>query len=199
LPAAGLIAAGPVPSLPETSADRLRLDLLALGMALVGGLMALVGSFFQELQSGVGVFLVVLAAPVIEEVLKPSGIYVLLAKWPQALRGHLHTGLLCAISGAVFGVIESLIYVELYYPDGNDAFVLFRFTVTPVMHAIASFIVGYGLSKSLIDWANGKTSLPKRTRNGYLVGIALHATYNTSTVILGALGILDFLETVLLR
>jgi hypothetical protein len=184
---------------PETSAGRLRLELLALSMALVGGLMALVGAFFQELQSGVGVFLLVLAAPVIEEVLKPSGIYVLLVKWPQALRGQLHTAFLCAVSGAVFGVIESLVYVELYYPNGSDAFVLFRFTVTPVMHAIASFIVGYGLSRSLLEWANGRSPLPQRTRNGYLFGIGLHAVYNTSVVVLGLLGILDFLETVLLR
>jgi RsiW-degrading membrane proteinase PrsW (M82 family) len=163
-------------------------------MAFVGGLMGLVGSFFQELQSGIGIVLVVLAAPVIEEVLKPSGIYLLQLKWPQALRSQLHTALLCAISGAVFGVIESLIYVKVYYPDGSDAFVLFRFTVTPIMHATASFIVGWGITHALIDWANGKTALPKTTRNAFLGGIALHAIYNTGAVILGLLGVLDFLD-----
>lgn len=194
-----VLASEAVLQLPQTTAGRIGLDLFALLMALVGGLLALIGSFFQELQSGVGIFLVILAAPVIEEVLKPSGVYLLLLRWPQALRGQLHTGLLCAISGAVFGIIESLIYVEIYYPDGSDAFVLFRFSVTPLMHTVASFIVGYGLSRSLLDWANGKTGLPKTTRNHYLLGIGIHAVYNTSVVILGALGILDFLETTLLR
>lgn len=200
----GVVAARPALAVeavlqrPETTAGRIGLDLFALFMALFGGLLALVGSFFQELQSGVGIFLIILAAPVIEEVLKPSGIYLLLLKWPQALRGQLHTGLLCAISGAVFGVIESLIYVEIYYPDGSDAFVLFRFTVTPVMHMVASFVVGYGLSHSLLDWANGKSGLPKTTRNHYLNGIGIHAVYNISVVILGVLGVLDFLETSLL-
>ncbi len=193
------LAADAVLQRPETTAGRIGLDVFALLMALVGGLLALIGSFFQELQSGVWIFLIILAAPVIEEVLKPSGIYLLLLKWPQALRGQLHTALLCAISGAVFGIIESLIYVELYYPDGSDAFVLFRFTVTPIMHTVASFIVGYGLSRSLIDWANGKSGLPTITRNHYLLGIGIHAAYNTSAVILGALGALDFLETALLR
>jgi RsiW-degrading membrane proteinase PrsW (M82 family) len=183
----------------EAPASRLGLDLLALSMALLGGLLALAGAFFQELQSGVGVFLLVLAAPVIEEVLKPSGMYLLLVKWPQALRGQLHTALLCALSGAVFGILESLIYVELYYPDGSDAFVLFRFTVTPIMHATASFIVGYGLSQGLVDWANGKSRLSKRTRTCYLLGIGLHASYNASVLILGGLGVLDFLKTAVLR
>ena len=127
-------------------------------------------------------------APIIEEALKPAGIYLLLVKWPQALRGQLHTALLCAISGAVFGVIESLIYVELYYPEGNDSFVLFRFTVTPIMHALASFIVGFGLTRGLIDWANGKSSLPKMTRNCFIAGIGLHAVYNTTAVLSGAPG-----------
>jgi RsiW-degrading membrane proteinase PrsW (M82 family) len=182
---------------PTTS--RLGLDLLAVSMALIGGLLALAGAFFQELQSGFGIFLLVLAAPVIEEVLKPSGIYLLLARWPQALRGQLHTALLCAVSGAVFGILESLIYVELYYPNGSDAFVLFRFTVTPIMHATASFIFGYGLSQGLVDWANGRSRLSKHTRNCYLLGIGLHATYNASVLILGAFGVLDFLETTVFR
>jgi RsiW-degrading membrane proteinase PrsW (M82 family) len=189
---AAVRAAGPTTS-------RLGLDLLAVSMALIGGLLALAGAFFQELQSGFGIFLLVLAAPVIEEVLKPSGIYLLLVRWPRALRGQLHTALLCAISGAVFGILESLIYVELYYPNGSDAFVLFRFTVTPIMHATASFIVGYGLSQGLVDWANGRSRLSKHTRNCYILGIGLHASYNASVLILGAFGVLDFLETTVFR
>jgi hypothetical protein len=103
--------------------------------------------------------------------------------------------MLCAVSGAVFGVIESLIYVELYYPEGNDNFVLFRFTVTPLMHATASFIVGLGLSRALVDWVNGRATLPKLTRNCFIAGMALHAVYNTSAVLLGVFGVLDFLDT----
>jgi RsiW-degrading membrane proteinase PrsW (M82 family) len=161
-------------------------------MALLGGLIGLLGAFLQELQSGAAVFAIILAAPVIEEVLKPSGIYLLLLKWPHALRGRVHTALLCAISGAVFGVIESFIYTEVYYPEGSDSFVLFRFTVTPIMHALASFIVGWGLTQGLLDWANGRGSLPKTTRNCFLGGIGLHAVYNTTAVILGVVGVLDF-------
>lgn len=178
-----------------TPFERVALELWALALALFGGLFAIIGAFFQELQSGIGILLVVLAAPVIEEALKPGGIYLLLLFWPYALRGRLHTALLCAISGAVFGVVESLIYVEVYYPDGSNAFVLFRFTVTPVMHALASFIVGYGLTREIVDWANGKASLPAFTRNCFLAGIGLHALYNTAAVVLGLLGVLDFLET----
>ncbi len=184
------------PARPPSRGGRLGLDLLALVLAVLGGFMALAGALVTEFQSGsVGIILVAIGAPVIEEALKPSGIYLLLVRWPFALRSRFHSGLLCAISGAVFGVIESLIYTELYFPEGGENFVLFRFTVTPTMHAVASFLVGFGLSKATLDWAVGKQPLPRATRNFFLAGVGVHAAYNTSAIVLGAVGLLDFLES----
>ena len=42
-----------------------------------------------------------IAAPLIEEALKPTGIYIILLRWPWALLGRLHTALLTATGGTL--------------------------------------------------------------------------------------------------
>jgi RsiW-degrading membrane proteinase PrsW (M82 family) len=148
------------------------------------------GVVFQELQVfGLGAFV---AAPVIEEAMKPAGIYILMLRWPQALLGRGHTAMLAAIAGLTFGLIESYIYVEFYFPELGSDYVLFRFTVPVLMHVVASSIVGYGLNRSLIDWAAGRAPFPKETRSFYFAAVALHAVYNLVAVILAVTGELDF-------
>ena len=85
---------------------------LAVLVALVGGLLGIIGAFFQEAQTTLTyVLLPFIGAPLIEEALKPSGIYLAMLWWPRALRNQLFTAVLCALSGLVFGIIESLVYV----------------------------------------------------------------------------------------
>lgn len=164
---------------------------LAVVVALVGCMFGIVGAVLQEIQSGLflGPFI---AAPLIEEALKPTGIYIILLRWPWALLGRLHIALLTALAGLCFGLIESYIYVTFYNPDGGSDYVLFRFTVPVLMHVVASFIVGLGLSRSVIDWASGRAPFPKRTRNFYFAAAGLHAVYNTTAVILVLTGVLEF-------
>ena len=88
-----------VGSSPVVVARRLRYDLLALFLAIVGGGLGIVGAFVQEFQAGLLIFI---GAPMIEEALKPAGIYILLIRWPQALRGRLYTAVLAGISGLSF-------------------------------------------------------------------------------------------------
>jgi len=164
---------------------------VALLMALLGGVLGVFGAVLQELQSSgfAGPFI---AAPIIEEALKPAGIYILLIVWPRALAGRLHTATLTAISGLCFGLIESYVYVTWYYPEGDSAYVLFRFTIPVMMHMLASFMVGFGLSRQLVDWAAGRASFPKMTRNFYIAAVLLHAIYNTTVVALDIAGVLEF-------
>jgi len=161
----------------------------AILVAVVGCVVGIPAVIFQELQAAFGPFV---AAPVIEEAMKPAGIYILMLRWPQALLGRLHTALLAALAGLTFGLIESFIYVKVYFPDEGSDFVLFRFTVPVLMHTVASFIVGYGLSRTVIDWAAGRAAFPKVTRNFYFAAVALHAIYNTVAVILSLTGVLEF-------
>jgi RsiW-degrading membrane proteinase PrsW (M82 family) len=166
--------------------------LIGVVVALLGGAFGIPGAFFQELYAGGGIFLAFTGAPIIEEALKPIGVYFLLLRRPQAIASQLHAAVLTALGGLAFAVIESLVYVSFYYPNEGSDFVLFRFTVPLIMHCAASFLVGLGLSRSVFDWAAGKAPLPKRTRNFYLAAVALHALYNLTAVILSVSGVLSF-------
>ena len=182
----------PLPSRPTTAAGMVALQMLALVLAILGGAFGIVGAISQELRAGGGVMLAFAAAPLIEEALKPAGIYILLIRWPQALIGRLHTATLTAISGLCFGLIESYVYVNVYNPDGGADYRLFRYTVPVAMHVIASFVVGLGLDRSVIDWAAGRGRLSKSTRNFYIAGVVLHVTYNLVAVVLALTGVLNF-------
>ncbi len=167
---------------------------LALGalVAALGGLLGILGAAVEEFRSGGGILLIVAGAPVIEEALKPVGVYLLLTRWPGLLHGRLHTAALSALAGLTFGVVESLMYVNLYVDDPTPSYVTYRFTVTLGLHAGASFIAGLGINRSLLDWAGGSAPFPRASRYFFVAAMALHAVYNTVATILSLAGVLDF-------
>jgi len=166
---------------------------LAVLLALIGGLLGIIGAIFQEAQTTLTyVFLPFIGAPLIEEALKPSGIYLALLWWPRVLRSQLFTAVLCALSGLVFGIIESLVYVTLYVDNPSDEFIVFRFSVPLGLHAACSYLVGLGLNQQVIDWAAGRAKLPKSSRNFYVAAVIIHGTYNLTAVILSITGVIDF-------
>ncbi|TMB65460.1 MAG: PrsW family intramembrane metalloprotease [Chloroflexi bacterium] len=175
-------AAEPAPSQDSTQSPPGRAPayqyLLVVLVALVGGLLGIIGAFFQEAQSTLTyILLPFIGAPLIEEALKPSGIYLALLWWPRALRSQLLTALFCALSGLVFGIIESLVYVTLYVDNPSD-----------------EFIVCLGLNQQVIDWAAGRKKLPRASRNFYIAAVVIHGTYNLTAVILTISGVINFNE-----
>lgn len=170
----------------------IRHHLLAIGFALLGGLLGILGAFVAEARSSVPFLLIFIGAPVVEEITKPAGVYLFLIRWRNILRSQLYIALLAALAGLCFGLLESLVYVTLYVPDHSRAFFIYRFTVTVLLHAVASFIAGLGINAGLIDWANGDAPFPRATRNAFAAAIALHAIYNTTVVILSFTGPLNF-------
>jgi RsiW-degrading membrane proteinase PrsW (M82 family) len=163
--------------------------LLALVVALLGGVLGILGAFVQEIQTGGLLLLPFLGAPIIEEIAKPCGVYLLLARWPRLLRGQLHTALLAAAAGHSFALVEALVYLEVYFPDAPDWFVTYRLSLPLILHAAASFTVGLGINRGLLDWAARGSPLPRATRNFYLAGIGLHAVFNTVVTALAIGGV----------
>ena len=167
--------------------------ILTVLLALVGGLLGIIGAIFQEAQTTFTyVLLPFIGAPIIEEALKPSGLYLALLWWPRALRNQVFTAVLCALSGLVFGIIESFVYVTLYVDDPSDEYVVFRFSVPLGLHALASYLVGLGINERILDWAAGRSKLSKASRNFYIAAVVLHGAYNTIAVILEVTGIIHF-------
>lgn len=174
---------------PRTALGALAGHLLAVVVAVLGGVFGIFGAFVQEAQTGGFLLLPVLGAPIIEEMVKPAGVYLLLARWPGLLRGRLHTAVLAGLAGLSFGLIEALVYVNIYVSDPPDWFVTYRFTLPLALHTMASFIVGLGITRGLLDWAGGRSPLPKSTRNFYIAGIGLHAAFNATALALSLAGV----------
>ncbi len=166
-------------------------QLFALSLAVLGGGLGIIGAAVQELRTGGFLLLPFLGAPIIEELMKPVGVYILLIRWPSLLRGRLHTAFLTALAGLSFGVIEAVVYVTLYVPDHSQAFFIYRFTLPLFVHALASFIVGLGINRGLLDWASKGAPLARATRNFYIAGISLHAVFNITVTALYLAGVLD--------
>lgn len=165
--------------------------LAAIGLAVAGGVLGIAGAAAQELRAGGGLAVVLVGAPVIEEALKPLGVYIALARWPNIMRNQIYTAVITALAGLTFGAIESLVYVTIYVSDPPHWFTAYRFTVNLAVHATASFLVGLGLNSAVIDWAYGRAELPRRSRDLYLAAVALHGAYNAAVTVLGFAGVLD--------
>jgi hypothetical protein len=107
------------------------------------------------------------------------------------MTSRLYRAVLCGLAGAVFGFIESTLYVIAFADDAPAWFPEFRFTVPVAMHTIASYTVGLGLSAAVVDWVNRGGKLPREARNHYFAGVAIHATYNALAVALSLAGVFD--------
>jgi RsiW-degrading membrane proteinase PrsW (M82 family) len=149
---------------------------------VLGGLVGLVGAAFEEALHGVllGPFV---AAPIIEESLKPSGVYLLLAKWPQALPGRFYTALLSALAGLVFGLVENTIYLSIYFPEHSHELVVIRYTGGLALHTLASFIFGFGINQKLIAAAKGEIPMFAANKRFFITAMALHSAYNVAVTV----------------
>jgi hypothetical protein len=170
---------------------------LTVLVALIGGVFGILGAVLVELQPGslllapFVLLLPVIGAPIIEEALKPVGVYVLQARWPRWLHGAVHTAFLGGLAGLTFGIVEAFAYV--YSVDNpSDRFITYRFTLPLVLHTVCSLLVGLGITRGVISWANGENPLPGSSRNLYLAAVLIHGTYNATVIMLDLTNAISF-------
>ena len=152
-------------------------SLLAPAFALLGGLFSIIGAFCTELTSG-GFLVVFVGAPIIEECLKPCGVYLLQAKWPKALRSQSYTALLTALSGLTFALVENVVYLKVYIPDADLRLIIWRYTIGLTMHTVASFIFGFGINQKLIAGVKGEIKFLSTGKRFFFSAMILHSLYN---------------------
>jgi ABC-2 type transport system permease protein len=142
-------------------------------LTFVFGIFAIIYATLIEVT--VGIFLIFtfgftnLLVPIfalIEEAVKPAGVYLLAAKRRLKGREALYLGML---SGVMFFALESAVFaIATYYlfPARLLSILKLRITTTLVIHAITSGIVGYGIFK-------------KENFNFYLLfAIFIHSVFN---------------------
>ena len=126
------------------------------------------------------------AAPMIEEVMKPSGVYVLLVRRPEVLTSRIYTALLAALGGLSFAIAENILYLQVYFPEHTHALVVFRYTVDLTMHVVTSFILGFGINQKLLASVRGEIPLLKYNRKFFFTPMIIHSLFNIMAVIFGS-------------
>ncbi len=154
-----------------------RWHFIAALLALAGGLFGILGAFFTELFRG-DLLVAFIGAPIIEEALKPSGLYLLLAKWPRALRTPVYAAMLAALGGIAFAAIENIVYFTVYIAEPGPDIILWRWTVNVAVHAVCSFIFGFGIDWKLAAGVRGQRKLLSSGKRFFFTAMALHSAYN---------------------
>ena len=132
--------------------------------------------FDQTLQT---VILAVIIAPVVEETMKATGVF-LASRCIVEVEDGLVYG---AASGLGFAAVENVLYLIIALSQGLDAFVVtaaVRAVTSTVLHGSSSAIAGYGISR----WKFFRQSKQKRRWLPYLlVAMLLHAAFNTFAIL----------------
>ena len=155
---------------------------LALVIALGGGVLGVLGAIIQELSQG-SLLVAFVAAPMIEEVMKPSGVYLLLVRWPKLLTSRLYTAFLAALGGLVFAIVENIIYLQFYFPEHTQTLVVFRYSACLTLHVVCSFIVGFGINQKLLASVRGEIPFLKGNKKFFFVPMIIHSLFNIMAVL----------------
>lgn len=157
--------------------------------ALVAGPFAVMGAFMSGRQTLFRILYVILFAPVIEELLKQSGMIYLLEKKPYRIFSGGQFIIAAVISAAVFASFENLLYIHFYsHPQMIDNFAgycYFRWTVCTVLHVVCSVIASFGLvrvwKKQTID---GRAADLAVGFYWFVAAMVIHGLYNLTVTII---------------
>jgi RsiW-degrading membrane proteinase PrsW (M82 family) len=163
---------------------RLKWRLIAPLAALGGGVLGVFGAVIQEVFYG-SLFAAFVAGPMIEETMKPAGVYILYALQRDSVGGRWYRALLAALGGLSFAVIENIFYLMVYYPEHDRSLRLFRYTWTLGMHLTASFIVGLGINERLLRSVRGEVPFLSGNWRFFVIPMILHSLFNIFMVVLG--------------
>ncbi len=158
--------------------------IFAFVIAAGGGVLGILGAAIQEVSSA-SLLVAFVAAPMIEEVMKPSGVYLLLVRWPEVLTSRIYTALLAAVGGLFFAIIENIIYLQLYFPEHTRTLVVFRYSAGLTMHAVCSFILGFGINQRLMASVRGEIPLLKGNKKFFFIPMIMHSLFNIMAVLVG--------------
>ena len=168
---------------------------LSVLAGVAGGFFAVPAVFLDSLSSllglglAFGALLQIVLGPFAEETLKQSGAVFQLEKMRGSVRYGWQFFLSGALGGAVFGVLENLIYQYIYLrnlpPEKLAAVMAFRWTICTVLHILCTVISSMGLRRV---WRESLAkSRPVRMSDAFpwfAAATAVHGLYNLSVMIL---------------
>jgi hypothetical protein len=157
--------------------------LLALGAGPFGVFAALWTGLAGD--GGIGSLSILVTAPALEEMTKIALLLWVVERKPWLLPSAGAVVLTGFLSGAVFGAIENVIYLEVYFPDQAQEIAPWRWLATAPMHAIASTIAAIGVARAWRGVMRDRT--PARLALAFpwiVTAMVLHGAFNVLAVLL---------------
>ena len=111
--------------------------------------------------------------------MKVAGLLWIVEKQPFRLTSRLQIILCACAGGLAFGVIENLIYLNIYIDNPSNSLVYWRWTVCTSLHAGCSIVAGLGIMRTwnITMLHREKPRLANATP--YLVtAFVIHGVYN---------------------
>lgn len=151
--------------------------------ALAAGPFAVIGAFMSGGQGLTQSIYVILFGPVIEELLKQSGMIYLLEKKPYRICTSAQFIVAALVAAFIFSAIENLIYIYIYFPKSHienpEQFALFRWIVCTSLHLTCSCIASFGLIRVWkMQLADGRAADLSKGFWYFFAAIMLHGLYN---------------------
>ncbi|HRS72357.1 MAG TPA: PrsW family glutamic-type intramembrane protease, partial [Anaerohalosphaeraceae bacterium] len=156
---------------------------VTLAAALTGGSFAVLGAVISGGQGLTHALYMTVFAPIIEELLKQSGMIYLLEKKPYRIFSAGQFLIAAAVSAFIFSASENLLYIWLYIPisslNNPHQYSLYRWTVCTLLHLVCSLIASLGLIR--VWKIQLKDSRAADLSHGFVffaAAMALHGLYN---------------------
>ena len=155
-------------------------------IVLAAGPWAVLGALVRGIAGGGwGLAMVVLIAPVTEEVMKVAATLWVVEKRPYWFRSPVQI-MICSIAGGLaFAAIENVLYLFVYFPDADPWLTVVRWTVCVGLHTVCSALAGIGLVRiwSRAISSRRRPQISDGVRWG-LAAILIHGLYNgTATLV----------------
>jgi hypothetical protein len=143
--------------------------------------------------STAGLVAVCIFGPITEEVAKIAGTLWVVEKRPYLFKSMWQILVAAAAGGLFFGVIENLIYLNVYIPDAPPELARWRWRVCTGLHLNCSFVAGVGLVR-IWDHALRNRVPPQLGRGMPYFATAMlgHGLYNLTVSLAEMFGWLDF-------
>jgi hypothetical protein len=162
---------------------------MILLLALSGGPFAILGAFVGGFGQGprLGIFSLVVLAPVMEEMLKIGATLIALENKPYLFRSPAQVLFSILMAASLFATVENILYIYVYHSEGGAEFRAWRWTVCTALHVGATAVSGLGLlhmwkhTVTPIETAAGPEYVRPRAAHAYpyiLAAVILHGAYN---------------------
>ena len=156
---------------------------------VTGGLVAIPALFLKGRESGVWLWMMVVFGPFAEETLKQGGMIFQLEKLPATVCRGWQLWLGGALAGAVFGVLENLLYGHVYLrhlpPEQLAAAMSYRWIACTALHIGCTMISVLGLRRV---WRDARQrGIPCQISDAFpwfVAAVVLHGGYNLAMLLL---------------